>query len=77
MGQRGDRMFAIREGPGASAKQTVRSVLKAMPDDCTLEDVQYQLYLRQRLEKSRVAVAQERIVPHDEVKKRLAKWVAR
>jgi predicted transcriptional regulator len=61
----------------ASTKQAVRDVLKQLPDDCTLEDVQYQLYLRQKLEKSRTAAAQGRVVPHEEVKKRLSRWLAK
>ncbi len=61
----------------ASAKQTVRDVLKQLPDDCTLEDVQYQLYLRQKLEKSRAAAVEGRLVPHDEVKRRLSKWLVK
>jgi predicted transcriptional regulator len=64
-------------GPVASAKQTVRDVLKQLPDNCSLEDVQYQLYLRQKLEKSRRAAAEGRVVPHAEVKARLSKWLAR
>jgi predicted transcriptional regulator len=65
------------EGLVVSAKQLVRDVLKQMPDDCSLEDVQYQLYLRQKLEKSRVAAAEGRLVPHEQVKRRLSKWLAR
>lgn len=61
----------------ASAKQTVRDVLKHLPDDCSLEDVQYQLYLRQKLAKSVAAAVEGRVVPHEEVKKRLSKWLAR
>lgn len=61
----------------ATAKQTVRNVLKAMPDDCSLEDIQYQLYLRQKLERSREAAAAGRLVPHEQVKKRLSKWLAK
>jgi len=61
----------------ASAKQTVRDVLKRMPDNCTLEDIQYQLYLRQNLEKSRSAAAEGRLVPHEEVKKRLSNWLVK
>jgi predicted transcriptional regulator len=61
----------------ASAKQAVRDILKQLRDDCTLEDVQYQLYVRQKLEKSRAAAAQGRLLPHEEVKKRLSKWLAR
>jgi predicted transcriptional regulator len=51
-------------------------VLQGMPDDCTLEDVQYQLYLRQKLDKSRQAADEGRLVPHEEVKGRLSKWLA-
>jgi hypothetical protein len=72
----GDKII-VTGGPVASAKQTVRDVLKKLPDDCSLEDVQYQLYLRQELEKSLAAAAEGRVVPHEEVKKRLAKWLAR
>jgi predicted transcriptional regulator len=61
----------------ASAKQAVRDVLKQLPEDCTLEDIQYQLYLRQRLEKSRAAAAQGRLLSHEEVKKRLSKWLVK
>ena len=55
----------------ATAKDTVREVLQQMPDDCSLEDVQYQLYLRQKLERSRLAAAEGRVVAHAEVKQRL------
>jgi len=61
----------------ASAKQAVRDILKQLPEDCTLEDVQYHLSLRQKLEKSRAAAARGRLLPHEEVKKRLSKWLAK
>ena len=61
----------------ASAKQSVMEVLKRMPEECTLEDIQYQLYLRQKLEKSVAAAAKGRVVPHEEVKKRLSRWLAK
>jgi predicted transcriptional regulator len=61
----------------ASAKQAVRDILKQLPEDCTLEDVQYQLFVRQKLEKSRAAAAEGRLLPHEEVKKRLSKWLAK
>ena len=61
----------------ATAKQMVREVLEQMPDDCSLEDVQYQLYLRQKLDRSRQAAAEGRVVSHAEVKERLSKWAGR
>ncbi len=61
----------------ATSKETVRAVLDQMPDDCSLEDVQYQLYLRQKLDRSRQAAAEGRLVSHAGVKERLSKWVER
>ena len=60
-----------------TAKDTVRKVLEQMPDDCSLEDVQYQLYQRQKLDRSRLAAAGGRIVSHAEVKERLSKWAGK
>jgi predicted transcriptional regulator len=48
-----------------------------MPENCTLEDIQYQLYLRQKLTKSRLAAAEGRVVSHQDVKNRLSKWLER
>lgn len=59
----------------ASAKPSVMEVLRQMPEECTLEDIQYQLYLRQRIDESLAAAAKGRVVPHGEVKKRLSKWL--
>jgi len=61
----------------ATAKDTVRDLLEQMPDDCSLEDVQYQLYLRQKLDRSRRAASEGRIVSHTEVKERLSKWAGK
>jgi predicted transcriptional regulator len=61
----------------ATAKDTIRELLEQMPDDCSLEDVQYQLYLRQKLERSRLAAAEGRVVSHAEVKERLSKWAGK
>jgi predicted transcriptional regulator len=70
-------MTPVPEASVASAKQTVRDVLKELPEGCSLEDVQYQLYLRQKLDKSLAAAAAGRVVPHEEVKKRLSKWLGK
>jgi predicted transcriptional regulator len=61
----------------SSVKRAVLDLVKKLPDDCTLEDVQYQLYVRQKVDRSMKAVAAGRVHSHEEVKKRLAKWLAR
>ena len=58
-------------------KKAVLDLVKQMPDDCTFEDVQYQLYVRQKIERGAEAADAGRVVSHEQVKKRLAKWLGR
>jgi hypothetical protein len=48
-------------------KQLVRQVLDELPDDCTIEDVQYRLHVLDAVARGRADVAAERIRRHDEV----------
>ncbi len=34
-----------------SAKEEVRKLLESLPDDCELEDIQYHLYVLQKIER--------------------------
>jgi predicted transcriptional regulator len=61
----------------ASAKKVVLELVKGLPDDSSLEDIQYRLYLRQKLERSLKAAAEGRTRTHAEVKKRLGNWLAK
>ena len=61
----------------SSVKRAVLELVKQLPEHCTLEDVQYQLYVRQKLERSLEAAAGGRVHTHEQVKKRLGKWLAR
>jgi len=58
-------------------KKAVLDLVKKLPDDCTLEDVQYELYVRQKVERSMQAASAGRVSSHEQVKKRLSKWLAR
>lgn len=61
----------------AGTKQVVREVLEFLPEDCSLEDVQYELYVRQRvLEGERAATAGE-LVPHEQVMREAREWLKR
>ena len=60
-----------------SAKRVVLDLVKKLPEDCTLEDVQYELYVRQKIERSMEAAAAGRVHSHEQVKKHLSKWLAR
>ena len=58
------------------AKNAVRKLLDQLPDDCTIEDVLYHLYVLQEVEQGRADVAGGRTVPHAEVADALRrKWL--
>ena len=52
MSARRPRAIAIRSTMPAmeTAKQQVQELLSALPEDATLEDIQYHIYVRQKIE---------------------------
>ena len=56
-------------------KQEVSDLLKRLPDDCTLEDVQYHLYVLQKIERGLKDVEEGRVHTQEEVEKMMAKWL--
>ena len=52
-------------------------VLKQLPDDCTLEHIQYHLYVLQRIENRLRDAEHGEFVTQDEAEARLAKWLTR
>lgn len=61
----------------SSVKQSVLDLVRSLPENCTLEDVQYQLYVRQTIENGMRAAAAGRVLSHQQVRKRLSKWLAK
>jgi predicted transcriptional regulator len=59
-----------------SAKQTVKALLDQLPDDCSIDDVLYHLYVVQAVERGQADVAAGRTIPHEQVEQELRrKWV--
>ena len=57
-------------------KETVRALLDRLPDDCSLDDVLYHLYVIQAVEQGRADAAAGRTVSHQEVAEALRrKWL--
>ena len=59
----------------ATAKDEVRRLLEALPDDATLEDVQYSIYVRERIERARREIDAGKLIEHDEVENRMRRWL--
>jgi len=57
-------------------KETVRDLLDKLPDDCTLEDVLYHLYVLQAIDRGLADAEAGRTIPHEEVAEEMRrKWV--
>ncbi len=49
-------------------------VLSRLPDDCTLEEIQYHLYVREKVDRGLREIDEGKVVTQEEVKRRLSKW---
>ena len=60
-----------------TAKETARAVLDRLPEDCSLDDVLYRLYVAPgRVQQGRADVDAGLTLPHDEVEAELRrKWL--
>lgn len=60
-----------------TTKEKVRSLLQKLPEDCTLEDVQYHLYVIEKVQRGIERAEKEGTISHDEVERRLGKWISK
>lgn len=54
-----------------TAKEEVESLLRRLPDNCSLEDIQYHLYVIQKIRRGLNAAVNDSVLSQDEVEKRL------
>lgn len=59
----------------ATAKQEVRELLTQLPDDSTLEDIQYHLYVLEKIKRGRTDIAAGRSFTQEEARQRLNRWL--
>lgn len=60
----------------SAVRNTVLAILDQLGDDATLEDVQYHLYLRQKIERGLKQADEGQLIDHDEVERRIESWLA-
>jgi predicted transcriptional regulator len=52
-------------------------MIQRLPDDASLEDIQHHLFVLQKIERGFDDAEAGRVIPQDEVEKRLQKWLGR
>jgi hypothetical protein len=60
-----------------TAKEEVRDILGRLPDDASLEEIQYHIYVCQKVAKGEADVRNGRTLSQAEVEERLARWLGK
>jgi predicted transcriptional regulator len=58
-------------------KDEVRRILEDVPDDATFDEIQYRIYVCQRIKRGLRDIDRGRLLTQKEVERRMARWVAR
>jgi len=58
----------------SKVKEKIKVLLDRIPDDITLEDIQYYIFMLQRLEKGEQQIKEEKFYTSDEMKSLLEEW---
>jgi len=58
-----------------TAKQNALEVIKNLPDESSYEDIMEKIYFMQKVEKGIQDIKEGKVIPHEEVKKRLTRWL--
>ncbi|WP_163557273.1 hypothetical protein [Halomonas sp. NO4] len=61
----------------STAKQDVRQMLDWLPEDCSLEDIQYHLYVAEKVQRGSRRAETEGTLSQTQVERKLAKWLDR
>jgi len=60
-----------------TAKEEVLKMLERLPEDSSFEDIQYHIYVREKIERGLEDVAEGRLYSQEEVELRMARWLER
>ena len=59
----------------STAKHDVEMLLNRLPEDCSVEDIQYHLYIREKVEGGLRAIEEGRVVSEEEADRRIEEWL--
>jgi len=60
-----------------TVKQQVKNMLKELPEDCSIEDVQYRLYVIEKIRKGLEAADKGEVVTQEQMHKRVKRWLTK
>ena len=60
-----------------TAKEEVRKILDRIPDDVSYEDIQYHIYVREKIERGLKDVEEGHVLSQEEAEQRMARWLGK
>ena len=63
------------DGAVNPAREEVRRILEEVPDDASFEDIQYHIYVRQKVGKALVQVEAGQAVSDEQAEARFSRWL--
>jgi hypothetical protein len=60
---------------GMTAKQEAKSLLEKLPDNCSMEDIQYHLYALDKVRSGLDDARQNGAISQEDAESRLGKWL--
>ena len=59
------------------AKKEALTIIKGLPENASMDEIQYHLYIREKVAGGLSEVREGRVLETAEVKKRMGKWLAK
>jgi len=58
-----------------TVKEEMKKMLESLPEDCTWEDIQYHIYVREKIERGMAAIDAGDVISQEEAEKRVDQWL--
>ena len=59
----------------SALKEEVQNMIENLPDDCTVEDIQYHLYVIEKVQNGLQDIKEDKTLSHEEAQEKMAKWL--
>ena len=61
----------------STAKDELKKLLEQMPESASIEELQYHIYVRQKIQKGLDAEAEGKVFSQAEAEQRMARWLGK
>jgi predicted transcriptional regulator len=65
----------MQKGGGMTVKAMAQKVISNMPEEASYDDIQYQLYVLECIEKGEKEIAEGKVLTENQVQQGLKKWL--